>query len=100
MWRGKRKQSKEYTSCWCDKCRGGDVTKRTQHNHEAKPRFRNAPEGEVARNTAYLSQKAQSSKKVGNRISSPLEDNEEDELGLSQETKRRRIAKLQVSPLE
>jgi len=32
------KDPRQYTQCWCHKCRGGTVTKRTEYNHRTQPR--------------------------------------------------------------
>ena len=37
------KDSRQYAQCWCHKCRGGTVTKRTEYNHRAHPRAPVAP---------------------------------------------------------
>ena len=37
------KDPRQYTQCWCHKCRGGTVTKRTEYNHRAHPRASVAP---------------------------------------------------------
>ena len=37
------KDLRQYTQCWCHKCRGGSVTRRTEFNHRAHPRAPVAP---------------------------------------------------------
>ena len=40
------KDPRQYTQCWCHKCRGGTINKRTERNHRDHPRAANAPTSE------------------------------------------------------
>ncbi|KAM6495410.1 hypothetical protein JOM56_008116 [Amanita muscaria] len=98
------KDPSQYTQCWCHKCRGGTVTKRTERNHRESPRAANAPET-VLHNQRKL-RNSESRTPVENNMNHVSEGHhitriyERNEAAVDRSTKKRRLDEQQPNDYE
>ncbi|KIL63474.1 hypothetical protein M378DRAFT_127762, partial [Amanita muscaria Koide BX008] len=98
------KDPSQYTQCWCHKCRGGTVTKRTERNHRESPRAANAPEP-VLHNQRKL-RNPESRTPVENNMNHVPEGHhitriyERNEAAVDRSTKKRRLDEQQPNEID